>query len=56
MKYVALLRRLERSDEAAAAYRHALALEMNSSDRRFLEGRLTALTSGEDEATVTHTP
>jgi RNA polymerase sigma-70 factor, ECF subfamily len=35
-----LLRRLERNDEAAAAYRHALALEMNSGDRAFLERRL----------------
>jgi RNA polymerase sigma-70 factor (ECF subfamily) len=35
-----LLRRLERSDEAAAAYRDALALEMNAADREFLERRL----------------
>ena len=35
-----LLRRLERNDEAAAAYRNALALEMNSGDRAFLERRL----------------
>ncbi|MDQ3066564.1 MAG: RNA polymerase sigma factor [Actinomycetota bacterium] len=35
-----LLRRLERSDEAAAAYRDALALEMNAADRTFLEMRL----------------
>jgi RNA polymerase sigma-70 factor (ECF subfamily) len=35
-----LLRRLERKDEAAAAYRDALALEMNSGDRAFLERRL----------------
>ena len=35
-----LLRRLERNDEAAAAYRDALALEMNSGDRAFLERRL----------------
>ena len=35
-----LLRRLERHDEAAAAYRAALALEMNAADRAFLEGRL----------------
>jgi RNA polymerase sigma-70 factor (ECF subfamily) len=36
-----LLRRLDRPDEAAAAYRAALALEMNAADRRFLERRLT---------------
>ncbi|MDX6397653.1 MAG: polymerase sigma-70 factor, subfamily [Gaiellaceae bacterium] len=35
-----LLRRLERHDEAAAAYRAALALEMNAGDRAFLERRL----------------
>jgi RNA polymerase sigma-70 factor (ECF subfamily) len=35
-----LLRRLERHDEAASAYRAALALEMNSGDRSFLERRL----------------
>jgi RNA polymerase sigma-70 factor (ECF subfamily) len=35
-----LLRRLERRKEAAAAYRAALALEMNASDRTFLERRL----------------
>jgi RNA polymerase sigma-70 factor (ECF subfamily) len=35
-----LLRRLERRVEAAAAYRAALALEMNAADRAFLEGRL----------------
>jgi RNA polymerase sigma-70 factor (ECF subfamily) len=35
-----LLRRLERNDEAAAAYRAALSLEMNAADRAFLEGRL----------------
>ena len=34
------LRRLERNDEAAAAYRSALALKMNAADRVFLEGRL----------------
>ena len=34
------LRRLERRDEAAAAYRDALALEMNAADRAFLERRL----------------
>ena len=34
------LRRLERNDEAAAAYRDALALEMNAGDRMFLERRL----------------
>jgi len=35
-----LLRRLERADEAASAYRDALALEMNAGDRAFLERRL----------------
>jgi RNA polymerase sigma-70 factor, ECF subfamily len=35
-----LLRRLERRDEAASAYRDALALEMNAGDRAFLERRL----------------
>ena len=35
-----LLRRLERHSEAAAAYREALALEMNAGDRAFLERRL----------------
>jgi RNA polymerase sigma-70 factor (ECF subfamily) len=34
------LRRLDRNEEAAAAYREALALEMNAADRSFLEGRL----------------
>ena len=34
------LRRLERNEEAAAAYRDALALEMNTGDRSFLERRL----------------
>ncbi len=34
------LRRLERRPEAAEAYRAALALEMNSADRSFLERRL----------------
>jgi len=35
-----LLRRLGPHDEAAAAYREALALPMNDADRRFLERRL----------------
>ena len=39
-----LLRRLERRDEAADAYRRALSLEMNAAERTFLEGRLSALT------------
>jgi RNA polymerase sigma-70 factor (ECF subfamily) len=34
------LRRLDRADEAAGAYRSALACEMNDSDRKFLERRL----------------
>jgi RNA polymerase sigma-70 factor, ECF subfamily len=40
-----LLRRLDRREEAAAAYRAALSLEMNAAERLFLEGRLAALTS-----------
>ena len=35
-----LLRRLGRREEAAAAYRAALALDMNAADRAFLERRL----------------
>jgi RNA polymerase sigma-70 factor (ECF subfamily) len=38
------LRRLDRRDEAAAAYRDALALEMNAGDRTFLERRLGEVT------------
>jgi RNA polymerase sigma-70 factor (ECF subfamily) len=38
------LRRLSRRDEAAAAYRAALALEMNMGDRAFLERRLAEVT------------
>ena len=38
------LRRLDRRDEAAAAYRDALALEMNAADRAFLERRLGEVT------------
>jgi RNA polymerase sigma-70 factor (ECF subfamily) len=38
------LRRLSRRDEAAAAYRAALALEMNTGDRAFLERRLAEVT------------
>ncbi len=40
-----LLRRLERRDEAAEAYRTALSLEMNAAERAFLESRLSALTA-----------
>ncbi len=39
-----LLRRLDRSDEAAAAYSAALACEMNAADRAYLEGRLAQVT------------
>jgi RNA polymerase sigma-70 factor (ECF subfamily) len=39
-----LLRRLGRLSEAAAAYRQALALVGNQSDRRFLQGRLNEVT------------
>ena len=35
-----LLRRLERPEEAAAAYRQALGLTTNEPERRFLERRL----------------
>jgi RNA polymerase sigma-70 factor (ECF subfamily) len=38
-----LLRRLERPDEARAAYRRALALVTNPAERDFLEGRLARL-------------
>ena len=39
-----LFRRLERRDEAAAAYRRALELTTNRSERSFLEGRLAEVT------------
>ena len=39
-----LLRRLGRSDEAAEAYRHALALATGPADRAFLERRLAEVT------------
>ena len=38
-----LLGRLDRRDEAAAAYRRALALVSNESERRFLERELASL-------------
>ena len=38
-----LLRRLERADDAAAAYRRALELTENPAERTFLQGRLDAL-------------
>jgi RNA polymerase sigma-70 factor (ECF subfamily) len=38
-----LLRRLERGDEAAAAYRRALELVTNPAERDFLQGRLAEL-------------
>jgi RNA polymerase sigma-70 factor (ECF subfamily) len=38
-----LLRRLERTEEAADAYRLALSLASEESDRRFLQARLTDL-------------
>jgi RNA polymerase sigma-70 factor (ECF subfamily) len=38
-----LLRRLDRTDEAAAAYRRALELASNGAEREFLEGRLAEL-------------
>jgi RNA polymerase sigma-70 factor, ECF subfamily len=40
-----LLRRLARHDDAAVAYRAALALEMNDADRAFLERRLAEVTA-----------
>ena len=39
-----LLRRLERRDEAATAYRRALELATNPSERRYLAGRLAQVT------------
>ena len=39
-----LFRRLERSDEAAEAYRRALELTTNASEIRFLEQRLAEVT------------
>jgi RNA polymerase sigma-70 factor (ECF subfamily) len=41
-----LLRRLGRTEEAADAYRAALALPMSEAERRFLTNRLTELTGG----------
>jgi RNA polymerase sigma-70 factor, ECF subfamily len=38
-----LLRRLDRTEEAAAAYRRALELASNGAEREFLEGRLAEL-------------
>lgn len=43
-----LLRRLGRNDEAAAAYRQALALTQQEPERRFLEGRLRELNAPEE--------
>jgi RNA polymerase sigma-70 factor, ECF subfamily len=40
-----LLRRLDRGDDAAKAYRRALELATNPVERRFLEGRLASLRS-----------
>jgi RNA polymerase sigma-70 factor, ECF subfamily len=42
-----LLRRLGRREEAAAAYDQALALVTNAAERRFLEDRRRAVTSGQ---------
>jgi RNA polymerase sigma-70 factor, ECF subfamily len=41
-----LLRRLGRSDDAAAAYRRALELVTTDPERRFLERRLAEVTGG----------
>ncbi len=38
-----LLRRLDRRDEAAAAYRAALAMTISDSERRYLERRLAEM-------------
>ena len=38
-----LLRRLDRSDEAASAYRRALELTENPVQRAFLEGRIAEM-------------
>jgi RNA polymerase sigma-70 factor (ECF subfamily) len=38
-----LLRRQDRTPEAVAAYRRALRLATNPAERRFLDGRLSAL-------------
>ncbi len=43
-----LLRRLDRHDEAAAAYRRALELVEDGTERRFLERRLAEVQPGED--------
>jgi RNA polymerase sigma-70 factor (ECF subfamily) len=40
-----LLRRAGRLDEAADAYRRALAIATNEAERRFLEGRLAEATA-----------
>lgn len=40
-----LLRRLDRREEAAAAYRKALDLATNPTERAFLEGRLAEVTA-----------
>jgi RNA polymerase sigma-70 factor (ECF subfamily) len=45
-----LLRRLGRHEEAADAYRAALALTANAPERAFLEGRLAAVASSEGAA------
>jgi RNA polymerase sigma-70 factor, ECF subfamily len=44
-----LLRRAGRSQEAEAAYRHALALEQTGPERRYLEGRLAELRSARED-------
>ena len=49
-----LLRRLGRDDEAAAAYRAALGLEMNEADRRFLERRLGEVGGARDSSHSRH--
>jgi RNA polymerase sigma-70 factor, ECF subfamily len=40
-----MLRRLDRSTEAALAYREALALADNAAEKRFLVGRLNEVTA-----------
>ena len=45
-----LLRRLDRRDEAAAAYREALELTATDTERRYLARRLGEMTSGEGQS------
>jgi RNA polymerase sigma-70 factor (ECF subfamily) len=51
-----LLRRLGRSDEAAAAYRRALELTGNEAEREYLAGRLTDQEAGRGDGTAAARP